>query len=57
MSVVRLIFTRASPPNKFLTAAVSMVVFGHKALDAILYFFNSPAQPIAIMLMLYLLMV
>ena len=44
-------------PNKFCTAAVAIVVFGHKAFTPILYFFNSSANPKTIMLIPYLLIV
>src|SRR5687767_5921368 len=57
ISGLRLCFTRSSPPNKFFTAAVAIVVLGHNAFTAILYFFNSADNPRTIILIPYLLMV
>src|SRR5205085_6953710 len=52
-----LCLTSSSPPSKFFTAAVAIVVLGHNAFTAILYFFNSADSPSTIILMPYLLIV
>ncbi len=45
ISDVRLRCTIESPPRRFLTALVAIVVFGQSALAAIPRLRNSPAQP------------
>ena len=57
ISGVLLILASACPPNKLRTAAVSIVVLGHNALQAILSCLNSSAQPKVIILILYFEMV
>src|SRR5215218_11228082 len=44
----------SSPPNRFMTAAVAIMVRGHKELHAIPFSRNSSAHPSVSMLMLYL---
>src|SRR5687768_9604830 len=57
ISGLRLCFTSSSPPSRFCTAAVAIVVFGHNAFTDILNLFSSADKPSTIILIPYLLIV
>ena len=57
ISGVRLRRVSSSPPSRFCTAAVAIVVRGHSALAAMPSPLSSPDRPSAMMLMLNLAMV